>query len=127
MTAYLKITDGLKRSLGYLDEDDSLDEGLKNRMSNALIAAENYVQGAIGIDVQDFYTSEENKPLYTMVCNTLAASYVQNPVSITSGAVVNVDIVTNAIIGQLRGRYAKELEDQQDGQNIESQPANSEN
>ena len=126
MTAYLKITDGLKRSLGYLDEDDSLDEGLKNRMSNALIAAESYVQGAIGTDVKDFYISEENKPLYTLVCNALAASYVQNPVSITSGAVVNVDIVTNAIIGQLRGRYAKELEDQ-DGQNTKSQSSDSEN
>ena len=52
--------------------------------------------------------------------------YVQNPVSITSGAVVNVDIVTNAIIGQLRGRYAKELEDQ-DGQNTKSQSSDSEN
>lgn len=126
MTAYLKITDGLKRSLGYLDEDDSLDEGLKNRMSNALIAAESYVQSAIGTDLEDFYTSEKNKPLYTLVCNALAASYIQNPVSITSGAVVNVDVVTNAIIGQLRGRYAKELEDQ-DGQNIKSKSPDSEN
>lgn len=126
MTAYLKITDGLKRSLGYLDEDDSLDDGLNNKMSNALIAAESYVQGAIGTELKDFYTSEENKPLYTLVCNALAASYVQNPVSITSGAVVNVDIVTNAIIGQLRGRYAKELEDQ-DGQNTKSQSSDSEN
>ena len=126
MTTYLKITDGLKRSLGYLDEDDSLDDGLKNKMSNALIAAESYVQGAIGTELKDFYISEENKPLYTLVCNALAASYVQNPVSITSGAVVNVDIVTNAIIGQLRGRYAKELEDQ-DGQNTKSQSSDSEN
>ena len=126
MTTYLKITDGLKRSLGYLDEDDSLDDGLKNKMSNALIAAESYVQHAIDTDVKDFYISEENKPLYTLVCNALAASYVQNPVSITSGAVVNVDIVTNAIIGQLRGRYAKELEDQ-DGQNTKSQSSDSEN
>ena len=126
MTTYLKITDGLKRSLGYLDEDTSLDEGLQKRMSSALIAAESYVQGAIGTELKDFYTSEENKPLYTLVCNALAAAYVQNPVSITSGAVVNVDIVTNAIIGQLRGRYAKELEDQ-DGQNTKSQSPDSEN
>ena len=120
MTTYLKITDGLKRSLGYLDEDDSLDNGLQIRMSSALAAAENYVQGAIGIDVPDFYTSDNNKPLYTLVCNALAASYVQNPVSITSGAVVTVDAVTNAVIGQLRGRYAKELEDQ-NGKDIESE------
>ena len=126
MTTYLKITDGLKRALGYLDEDDSLDNGLQIRMSSALAAAENYFQGAIGTDVPDFYTSDNNKPLYTLVCNALAASYVQNPVSITSGAVVNVDIVTNAIIGQLRGRYAKELEDQ-DGQNTKSQSSDSEN
>ena len=126
MTTYLKITDGLKRALGYLDEDDSLDNGLQIRMSSALAAAENYVQGAIGTDVPDFYTSDNNKPLYTLVCNALAASYVQNPVSITSGAVVNVDIVTNAIISQLRGRYAKELEDQ-DGQNTKSQSSDSEN
>ena len=120
MTTYLKITDGLKRALGYLDEDDSLDNGLQIRMSNALAAAENYVQGAIGTDVPDFYTSDNNKPLYTLVCNALAASYVQNPVSITSGAVVTVDAVTNAVIGQLRGRYAKELEDQ-NGKDIESE------
>lgn len=120
MTTYLKITDGLKRSLGYLDEDTSLDEGLQKRMSSALIAAESYVQGAIGTELKDFYTSEENKPLYTLVCNALAASYVQNPVSITSGAVVTVDAVTNAVIGQLRGRYAKELEDQ-NGKDIESE------
>lgn len=125
MTAYLKITDGLKRSLGYLDEDDSLDEGLKKRMTSALIAAESYVQGSIGTDLKDFYTSEDNKPLYTLVCNALAASYVQNPVSITSGAVVTVDAVTNAVIGQLRGRYAKELEDQ-DGKNTESEQTKSE-
>ena len=125
MTAYLKITDGLKRSLGYPDEDDSLDEGLKKRMTSALIAAESYVQGAIGTDLKDFYTSEDNKPLYTLVCNALAASYVQNPVSITSGAVVTVDAVTNAVIGQLRGRYAKELEDQ-DGKNTESEQTKSE-
>ena len=120
MTTYLKITDGLKRSLGYLDEDDSLDNGLQMRMSSALAAAENYVQGAIGTDIPDFYTSDNNKPLYTLVCNALAASYVQNPVSITSGAVVTVDAVTNAVIGQLRGRYAKELEDQ-NGKDIESE------
>ena len=120
MTTYLKITDGLKRALGYLDEDDSLDNGLQMRMSSALAAAENYVQGAIGTDVPDFYTSDNNKPLYTLVCNALAASYVQNPVSITSGAVVTVDAVTNAVIGQLRGRYAKELEDQ-NGKDIESE------
>ena len=126
MTTYLKITDGLKRSLGYLDEDDSLDNGLQMRMSSALAAAENYVQGAIGTDVPDFYTSDDNKPLYTLVCNALAASYIQNPVSITSGAVVTVDAVTNAVIGQLRGRYAKELEDQ-DGQNTKSQSSDSEN
>ena len=120
MTTYLKITDGLKRALGYLDEDDSLDNGLQIRMSSALAAAENYVQGAIGIDVPDFYTSDNNKPLYTLVCNALAASYVQNPVSITSGAVVTVDAVTNAVIGQLRGRYAKELEDQ-NGKDTESE------
>lgn len=125
MATYLKITDGLKRSLGYLDEDDSLDEGLKKRMTGALIAAESYVQGAIGTDLDDFYTSEENKPLYTLVCNALAASYVQNPVSITSGAVVTVDAVTNAVIGQLRGRYAKELEDH-DGKDIESEQTKSE-
>ena len=125
MTTYLKIADGLKRALGYLDEDDSLDNGLQMRMSSALAAAENYVQGAIGTDVPDFYTSDNNKPLYTLVCNALAASYIQNPVSITSGAVVTVDAVTNAVIGQLRGRYAKELEDQ-NGKDIESEQTNSE-
>ncbi|CCI82316.1 head-tail connector protein [Lactobacillus hominis] len=122
MTTYLDITNGLKRSLGYIDEDDSLDEASLNRMKNGLTAAELYVQGAIGTDVKDFYESKDIKPLYTLVCNALAATYYQSPTSTTSGAVVSVDAVCKSVIGQLRGRYDRLLE-VQNGKDSESKQA----
>lgn len=110
MTTYLDVTDGLKRSLGYIDEDDSLDADALQRMKNGLVAAETYVQGAIGDKIDGFYTDPDIKPLYTLVCNALAATYYQNPTATTSGAVVGVDAVCKSVIGQLRGRYDKALE-----------------
>lgn len=121
MTTYLNVTDGLKRSLGYIDEDDSLDKDALQRMQNGLVAAEVYVQGAIGTDVKGFYESKDVKPLYALVCNALAATYYQSPTSTTSGAVVGVDAVCKSVIGQLRGRYDRFME-VQNGKSAESQP-----
>lgn len=125
MTTLLSIDDGLKRSLGYLNEDDSLDESEKDLMENALTTAELYVQGAIGTDKEEFYSKNEIKPLYTIACNSLAGSYMQNPTSITRGPTVAVDTVCNAIIGQLRGLY--DVEVSADDSNNESSSANSKN
>lgn len=105
MTTFLKIEDGLKRSLGYLDEDDSLDSAEIKRMTASLMVAELYVQGAIGRDNLDFYQFDEIRPLYIQACNSLAATYFQNPATVGSNANMVNDAVSNAIIGQLRGRY----------------------
>lgn len=125
MATYLSIDDGLKRSLGYLNEDDSLDDDELSLMENALTTAEIYVQGAIGTESEGFYSDLRIKPLYTMACNSLAASYLQNPTSITRGPMVAVDTVCNAIIGQLRGLY--DVEVSADDSNNESSSANSKN
>lgn len=127
MATYLKITDGLQRSLGYLDEDNSLDPGLVANMERALYAAENFVQGAIGTDVPDFYISDEVKPLYTLACNSLAMTYINNPSTTTSGAVVTIDTVSNAIIGQLRGRYDHQLGVLEDGKDTKPESENAKN
>lgn len=123
MATYLSIDDGLKRSLGYLNEDNSLDDDELSLMENALTTAELYVQGAIGTDNEEFYSNERIMPLYTIACNSLAGSYMQNPTSITRGPTVAVDTVCNAIIGQLRGLY--DVEVTADDSNDESSSTNS--
>lgn len=74
-------------------------------MSNCLATAENIVRGAIGDDVEGFYENEENKTLYIQACNSLAATYYSNPSTMIASNMATLDVVANAIIGQLRGRY----------------------
>ena len=47
MTAILKADDEFKRVLGYLPNDDMLDDQVTQHMTSALNAAETYVQGAV--------------------------------------------------------------------------------
>lgn len=112
MTTYLTIDDGLKRALGYLPEDDTLDDSAKSRMVAALKASEIYVQGAIGNDHEDFYQSDDVKELYTLACNAIAANWYNHPSTATSST------TARQIIGQLRGSYA-ELEVSDDGSTSE--------
>lgn len=99
MTTFLTIDDGLKRALGYLPEDDTLDDSANARMHSALIAAENYVQGAIGQDNPDFYRKDEIKELYKLACNAIAANWYNHPSTAVSST------TAKQIIGQLRGSY----------------------
>ena len=72
MTTYLKIDDGLKRSLGYLPDDDALDSSDEERMEATLKGAENYVQGAIGEDADDsFYKDDSVFELYKLAINKI--------------------------------------------------------
>lgn len=110
MTEYLlTISDGLKRSLGYIDEDNSLDVADESRMGAGLKTAESFVQNAVGTDITDFYSKDTIKPLYTQACNALAATYYQNPASFSNTSTVAIDAVCNSIIGQLRGLYDSEV------------------
>ena len=100
MTTYLTIDDGLKRSLGYLPDDDALDYSDMERMKSALLAAELYVQGAIGEDKDaTFYKSETVYELYKLACNAIAANWFLHPSTAASST------TAKQIIGQLRGAY----------------------
>ena len=102
---YLSIDDGLKRACGYLDDDSLLDDATLKRMKDALVAAEFYVQGAIGQENQEFYQKDEIKDLYKLACNAIAANWFNHPTSAVSST------TAKQIIGQLRGSYDSEVED----------------
>lgn len=103
MTTFLTIDDGLKRSLGYLPDDDALDSSNEERMKTALKGAENYIQGAIGDDADDadesFYKSDSVFELYKLAANAIAANWFLHPTSAVSST------TAKQIIGQLRGTY----------------------
>ena len=48
MAAFLEVNDELRRTLGFLPDDESLDEQSSEGMGSILKAAELYVQNAIG-------------------------------------------------------------------------------
>ena len=93
MTTYLTIDDGLKRSLGYLPDDDALDFSDEERMKATLKGAENYVQGAIGDD------ADERFELYKLAVNAIATNWFLHPSTAVSST------TAKQIIGQLRGTY----------------------
>ncbi|MEK3678836.1 head-tail connector protein [Lactobacillus crispatus] len=100
MTTYLTIDDGLKRSLGYLPDDDALDSSDEERMEATLKGAEIYVQGAIGDDADEsFYKTDSVFELYKLAVNAIAANWFLHPTSAVSST------TAKQIIGQLRGTY----------------------
>lgn len=100
MTTYLKIDDGLKRSLGYLPDDDALDSSDEERMEATLKGAEIYVQGAVGEDADEsFYKSDSVFELYKLAVNAIATNWFLHPSSAVSST------TAKQIIGQLRGTY----------------------
>lgn len=100
MTTYLTIDDGLKRSLGYLPDDDALDSSDEERMKATLKGAENYVQGAIGDDADEsFYKSDSVFELYKLAVNAIATNWFLHPSIAVSST------TAKQIIGQLRGTY----------------------
>lgn len=106
MTTLLSVDDEFKRTLGYLPDDDLLDDQLQQRMKSALTAAEIYVQGAVGEDKPDFYKDEKILPLYKLACYAIGANWFSHPSTAVSST------TAKAIIGQLRGSYdASEVSD----------------
>lgn len=99
MTTILKVDDEFKRVLGYLPDDDLLDDQVIQRMESALNAAEIYVQGAVGEDKTDFYQNEKNLPLYKLAYYAIGANWFNHPSTAVSST------TAKAIIGQLRGSY----------------------
>lgn len=120
MTTFLKADDEFKRVLGYLPDDDMLDDQVIQRMASALDAAEIYVQGAVGENKADFYQSEKILPLYKLACYAIGANWFNHPSTAVSST------TAKAIIGQLRGSY-DESEVSADGTTSESGQTNGAN
>ena len=100
MTTFLQADDEFKRTLGYLPDDDLLDDQSLQRMRSALTAAEIYVQGAVGEDADEsFYKTESVFELYKLAVNAIAANWFLHPTSAVSST------TAKQIIGQLRGAY----------------------
>lgn len=108
MATFLKVDDEFKRTLGFLPEDESLDEQSEVRMNSVLTAAELYVQNAIG-ESDNFYQSENVKPLYKLACYAVAVNLFNHPSSATSTP------TASAIIAQMRGAYDLYKEGQDNG------------
>lgn len=120
---YLTIKDGLEDLLGYIDDD--LTEEMKTRMITCLNAAESFVQGSVGPDDGNFYQKNGVKNLYTVACNSYAATLFTYASIISVRRVNNVDDVCRSIIGQLRGKYdAKDDEVNNDGTEHQSDISN---
>lgn len=113
MTTLLSVDDEFKRTLGFLPDDDLLDEQSLQRMNSALTAAEIYVQGAVGQDNVDFYKDEKILPLYKLACFAIGANWFSHPSTAVSST------TAKAIIGQLRGSY-DENEVNEDGSTSKS-------
>lgn len=104
MISFLKVDDEFKRTLGYLPDDDALDQQTLERMKSTLLGAEIYVQGAIGSST-DFYKREDIEPLYQLACFAIAANLFNHPSNAVSST------TAKAIIGQLRGSFDESEED----------------
>lgn len=108
MATFLKVDDEFKRTLGFLPEDESLDEQSEVRMNSVLTAAELYVQNAIG-ESDSFYQSENVLPLYKLACYAVAVNLFNHPSSASSTP------TATAIIAQMRGAYDLYKEEQANG------------
>ena len=113
MAAFLEVDPELKRTLGFLPDDESLDPQSSVRMESILKAAELYVQNAIGKN-DNFYQSDEIKPLYKLACYAITANWFNHPSSAPSST------TAMSLIGQMRGVYDLYLEkEQQNGSTSE--------
>jgi uncharacterized phage protein (predicted DNA packaging) len=86
------------------DADDTLLDGY-------LVAAENYIKNAIGVDEDEFYQTESVASLMDVAIIALASGYYTFRTSLSLVSAFPVDLATNSIIAQLRGVYAKYLAD----------------
>ncbi len=93
-----------KRSLRLTDTGDAEQDKLTDAILDGYLAgAESYIQDAVGLELPTFF--EDNKATYKIAVYSLATAYYQNPSALTGNNVVRVDLVLNALIAQLRGRY----------------------
>lgn len=121
MAAFLKVDDELRRTLGFLPDDEAFDEQSSVRAESILKAAELYVQNAIGKN-DKFYQSDEIKPLYKLACFAITANWFNHSSSAPSST------TAMSLIGQMRGSFdLYESEEQQNGSTPERGSTKSDN
>ena len=105
----------------YLDgnEDDVL-------LSSYVLAANSFVHNAIGQDVNGFYSEPSVSALVSTAVISLAATYFQNCLSLSSTQTFPIDLTVNSIIGQLRG-MRNTFEEKSDSSETTDKPAQSSN
>lgn len=84
----------------YLDGNEE-DQLIQDYIDAALV----YVKGAVGED-ESFWQQEQIAPLADLAVKSLASTYYQFPLAMSDTQTYSVDLTVNAVIGQLRGRYA---------------------
>lgn len=98
--------DDLKAVL-YLDGNDE-----DTLLQSYIDAADQFVIGAVGDDVSNFWSDSKTVALYDLAVKSLAATYYQYRLSMADTQVYQIDMTVNSILGQLRGRYAQAKEAQ---------------
>lgn len=71
-----------------------------------LLAAENYIKDAIGMD-DNFYAQSAVVDRYETAVYAYAGTLYTYRISMTETKAVTMDATVNSIVGQLRGRYAE--------------------
>lgn len=108
-------TSDLKAQLRVIDTGEpSIDEPITELLDQCLDGAKSYVDSAVGA-TRAFYEIPENEHIYKIAVLSLASAYYQNPSALATGTVVKVDLVLQAIVAQLRGRYATYMAKAGDG------------
>lgn len=80
------------------DDDDDLIQGY-------ISAAKGYVTDAIGDDKDGFYADPSVSARFDTAVLALTGAYYTYRASLSAISAVPIDLVTNSIIGQLRGKY----------------------
>lgn len=103
--------DDLKAVL-YLDgnNEDAL-------LQSYIDAANQFIIGAVGDEVPDFWSDSKVTVLHDLAVKSLAASYYQYRLNLSDVQVYQIDMTVNSILGQLRGRYASAKEAQDEASN----------
>ena len=86
------------REMLYLDDDSD------DRLLNSYVkAATSFIHNAIGEDINGFYDDSRVVSLVDIAVMSLAGTYYQNRLAISSAPNHDVDLTVNSIVGQLRG------------------------
>ncbi|MDN7145270.1 head-tail connector protein [Liquorilactobacillus mali] len=87
--------------------DSATDDTL---LSQYILAAQKSIQTAVGSEIDNFYTQDSVLPLYNVATLAIASSLYQHRSALSDTQTYAVDLTSNSIIGQLRGIYDSQVE-----------------